>query len=81
MKYFSPERLTSRRRNMGKTQRALSREAGLSQVTVWAMENGRKEPRAGTLARLAEALECETDYFFVNTNNRYQKGGCHGNRG
>jgi len=74
MKCFSPERLASRRKNMGKTQRALSRDVRVSQVTVWAYENGRKEPRAGTLGRLAEALECETDYFFINTNNSYKRG-------
>lgn len=80
MKCFSPERLASRRRTMGKTQRSLSLDARISQMSVWAMENGRKEPRASTLARLAECLECETDYFFVNTNNSYQRGGRNGNR-
>jgi transcriptional regulator with XRE-family HTH domain len=49
---------------MGKTQRILSREAGISQVSISALESGKKEPRSGTLARLAEALECGVDYFF-----------------
>lgn len=62
---FSPERLSVRRRRLGKTQQRLSTETGLSQVSISALEKGKKEPRANTLARLAKALECPTDYFFV----------------
>jgi transcriptional regulator with XRE-family HTH domain len=49
---------------MGKTQAVLSNETGISQVSISAIERGRKEPRSSTLARLAEALECDVDYFF-----------------
>lgn len=64
-KRFSPNRLASRRKRLGKTQLRLSREIGLSQVSISAIEKGRKEPRSGTLARLASALECTVDSFFI----------------
>lgn len=65
MKRFSPERLASKRRRMGKTQKQLSVEVGISQVSISAIEKGRKEPRSSTLARLASALECSVDALFV----------------
>lgn len=65
MKKFSPKRLVARRKMLGKTQKALSAEARLSAVSISAIENGWKEPRAGTLARLARALGCNVDYFYV----------------
>lgn len=61
---FSPEKLVKGRKRKGKTQVRLSEETGISQVTISAIENGRKEPRAGTLVKLADALECNMDYFF-----------------
>lgn len=64
MKRFRPERLAARRKMLGKTQRALSSEARLSAVSISAIENGWKELRAGTLARLARALKCSVDYFY-----------------
>lgn len=65
MKMFSPERLSSKRRRMGKTQAVLSSEVGISQASISAIEKGKKEPRSGTLARLASALGCEVGYFFA----------------
>jgi transcriptional regulator with XRE-family HTH domain len=50
---------------MGKTQTRLSREVGISQASLCNIEKGRKDPRAGTLARIAEALDCGLDTFFV----------------
>jgi transcriptional regulator with XRE-family HTH domain len=38
--------------------------AGPLKGSISALESGKKEPRSGTLARLAEALECGVDYFF-----------------
>ncbi|GAB4389019.1 MAG: hypothetical protein Kow0025_11830 [Thermodesulfovibrionales bacterium] len=64
MKRFSPRRLLARRKELGLTQAALSEKARLSTVSLSAMENGKKEPRAGTLARLSEALETGVEYFF-----------------
>jgi transcriptional regulator with XRE-family HTH domain len=65
MSKFSASRLRARRRQLGMTQLAVCRRAGLSTVSLSAIERGRKEPRAGTLARLAAALDCEAGYFFI----------------
>lgn len=64
MKRFSPGRLAARRRELGMTQARLASKAVISTVSISAIENGRKEPRAGTLARLAAALEAKVEYFF-----------------
>jgi transcriptional regulator with XRE-family HTH domain len=65
MRTFSPEHMSSRRRRLGKTQRRLSQEVGISQGSISALEKGRKEPRSTTLAKLAHALECSVDTFFA----------------
>ena len=62
---FSPERMVFRRKRLGKTQSRLSREMGISQVSISAIEKGRQKPSSGTLARLASALECSMDSFFI----------------
>jgi transcriptional regulator with XRE-family HTH domain len=66
MKRFCPECLAKRRKRKGKTQAALARETGISQVSISAIERGKKEPRSGTLGRLASALECGVDGFFTS---------------
>ena len=67
---FSPDKVAKRRRVLGKTQMRLSREIGISQVSISAIEKGKKQPRSGTLARLATALDCTVDSFFrQETNN------------
>ncbi|MEJ2192964.1 MAG: helix-turn-helix transcriptional regulator [Nitrospirota bacterium] len=58
MQRFSPGKMASRRRRMGKTQTVLAGEAGLSQASVSALERGKKEPRASTLLRVAGVLRC-----------------------
>ena len=65
MQQFSPEHLAARRKRLGKTQRRLSQEVGISVVSISALEKGRKQPRSTTLAKLAHALECSVDAFFV----------------
>lgn len=65
MKMFNPRRLRARRKMLRKTQHGLARETGLSPVSISALENGKKEPRAGTLARLSRALDCGVDYFYT----------------
>lgn len=64
MREFRPELVAARRRRMGKTQQRLSREVGISQTSLSALEKGRKQPRISTLARLSHALECSVDSFF-----------------
>lgn len=49
---------------MGLTQIKLAKLTGLSQVSICAIEKGKKEPRASTLAKIAQALECNVDNFF-----------------
>ncbi len=66
VKKFNPAMLIKRRKELGMTQRALAYKACLSVVSVSHIENARKEPRAGTMARLAQALRCNVDYFFSN---------------
>lgn len=64
MRQFCPKRVSSRRRRMGKTQTSLSGEIGISQASICAIEKGRKMPKACTLAKLADALKCDLEYFF-----------------
>ena len=65
MKEFRAQRLRDRRRGLGITQHELARRAGVSTVTISALENAKKEPRAGTVARLAVSLDCGVEYFFA----------------
>lgn len=71
MQVFSPSKLAERREKQGKSLRELARETGLSDAGIAYIEKGRKVPRANTLCKLAAALKCRVEYFFVNsTNNR-----------
>lgn len=65
MKSFSPARLTARRKELGLTQDKIAKVTRLSTVSISNIENGKKQPRAGTVARLADALRCNVDYFFL----------------
>ncbi len=69
MKQFIPERVSRRRKKLGKTQFEVAKEAGLSLASISYIEKGKKEPRAGTLIRIATVLRCNVDYFFVNVAN------------
>ena len=69
MQAFSPSRLTERRQKRGLSLRELSRETGLSDVGIAYIEKGQKIPRANTLCKLADALKCRVEYFFVSSNN------------
>ena len=41
------------------SQRELARMAGLTQMTVWRLENGYRDARPGTIRKLAGALGVE----------------------
>jgi transcriptional regulator with XRE-family HTH domain len=41
------------------SQRELARMAGLTQMTVWRIENGYRDARPGTIRKLAQALGVE----------------------
>lgn len=64
MRAFDPVFMAKRRRQLGKTQRRLAKEVGVSQVSISSLESGRKSPRSATLAKLAHALECDMNLFF-----------------
>jgi transcriptional regulator with XRE-family HTH domain len=64
MKKFRPRKLAKKRKELGMTQRKLAAGAHLSTASVSLIENGKKDPRVGTVTRLAEALGCNVDYFF-----------------
>lgn len=69
MQTFNPSKVTERRQKLGKSLREVARETGLSDVGIAYIEKGRKVPRANTLCKLAAALRCKVEYFFVNSNN------------
>jgi transcriptional regulator with XRE-family HTH domain len=69
MTTFDPIRITARRKKLRKTQHDLARETGLSSTAIFYIEKGRKVPRATTLGRIADALKCRVEYFFVSINN------------
>lgn len=71
MKTFDPLRIAAQRKKLRKTQQDIARETGLSSTAIYYIETGRKVPRATTLGKIADALKCRVEYFFVSsTNNR-----------
>lgn len=55
------DRLKQLRSERGLTQAQLARKLGVSASAVGMYEQGRREPDASTLARLADVLRCSTD--------------------
>jgi transcriptional regulator with XRE-family HTH domain len=51
---------------MGITQARLAKATGISQTSICHIERGKKEPRASTLAKIADALETTVDSFFIS---------------
>ena len=69
MQSFNPSRIVERRKNLRKTQHDLAAETGLSSTAIYFIEKGRRVRSATTLSRIANALQCEIDYFFdIDTN-------------
>jgi len=69
MQSFNPGRIVERRKTLRKTQHDVASETGLSSTAIYYIEKGRRVPSAKTLSRLANALECEVDYFFEKKHN------------
>ena len=63
MTTFDPTRLAARRKELGLTQRALARRAGLSQALIAEVERGKHPPSPSSLAEIAEALGMKPDHF------------------
>jgi transcriptional regulator with XRE-family HTH domain len=57
---IDPMKLRRRRFAAGLSSTALAERSGLALSTVSDYENGRRSPSPDSLARLAEALNCET---------------------
>ena len=47
------------------SQRELARMAGLTQMTVWRIENGYRDARPGTTRKLAQVLGVEPIWLLV----------------
>lgn len=54
-------RIKARRKALGMTQAALADAAGVHEISVCLIENGRRRPRAETVAKFAAALQCSPD--------------------
>ena len=63
---FNPKRLGLARRRRRLTGKDLATAARISAVTVSRIENGDNEPDAGTVARLAAALDYPEGFFFTD---------------
>ena len=63
------KRLRERREQVGLSQAEVSRRTGIIQRDISRLEHGIKSALwADTLLRLAEALECTTDYLLGRTD-------------
>lgn len=69
MDEFIPERVRARRKELCMTQKELAEKSGLSTVTVSLIEKRKKEPRAGTISKIAAALGADIGYFFGRRTN------------
>lgn len=58
------KRIAKVRRSKGYSQDRLSLEASLARGTLSRIEAGQRDPRASTLAKLAEVLEVPVGKFF-----------------
>ena len=47
------------REKAGLSQNKLAHLSGISQPTLWSIENGKTNPKVGTLAALAKTLNCD----------------------
>ena len=69
MQLFNPGRIVERSKTLRKTQQEIAAETGMSSTAIYYIEKGRRVPSAKTLSRLADALQCEVDYFFEKKHN------------
>jgi transcriptional regulator with XRE-family HTH domain len=60
---FRPDRLENLRDAKGWSQEQLADRAGLSHSLITKTENGKNSPRSEALDKLAQALDCTTDYL------------------
>lgn len=58
-----PERINTRRKNLGFTQEDLAEMTGSSQNQIWMYESGKRMPSLEKLIQLAEVLQTSTDWL------------------
>jgi transcriptional regulator with XRE-family HTH domain len=68
MKEFNPDTIISRRKSLNLNRPALARKSKIAQSFLYNIEKNEKTPSAKTLAKLADALEVNIDFFFTDTS-------------
>ncbi len=67
------ERILNLRKESNLSQKELAKKADITEASLSRYENNLREPKAEIIARIAEALECSTDYLLGQIDN---KDGC-----
>ena len=63
------ERITKARKELGLNQKELAKKANIAEPTLSRYENGYREPKAGTISQIAEALGISADYILGITDS------------
>lgn len=64
------ERILNLRKKSNLSQKQLAEKADITEASLSRYENNLREPKAEIIARIAEALECSTDYLLGQTDNK-----------
>ena len=73
---FSSTNLCRMRQKRGLTQEEVARRSGLATATISKLEEGKRtDPKMSTVLKLAVALECTLDSFFVQLPGDSDNGG------
>lgn len=64
---FNPEKIKERRKKLYITQQELSELSGIPRTYLAQIENGKNDPKASTLTKIADALRVSVGYFFVKS--------------
>ncbi|MTI67440.1 MAG: helix-turn-helix transcriptional regulator [Firmicutes bacterium] len=60
------------RKKLGLSQKQLADKIGITEASLSRYENDLREPKAEIILRLAECLNCTTDYLLGRTNNKFE---------
>lgn len=63
------KRMKSARNKLKIDQKILAEKTGLSNVQISRYESGKRRPDPDTLAKIANTLDCTTDYLLGRTDN------------
>jgi transcriptional regulator with XRE-family HTH domain len=61
---FNFKKLSEKRRSKGLSQEFVARAAGISNACIVSLENGKRKPKAETLANITRVLNTKLEYFF-----------------